>query len=348
MKNIIFILAIFILLLPSCGSSPEQNIVIVYEGPIFITIEFKYPADNANIYHNFANQEQWEGFEMSQGQHPKPGKFEFFYQNDMNVGTYVFNIGTLITPEWTQYAVVPHGIRAVKITINDTIINDNFIAIADDESAYIAFDINQIGNISPSNICIGNKFPKSIPPECLYPVGYKNYDTPPQSYRFVTGIIHFLNDPMAPKHLISEVKIYSTTIKCQLADGNTKILHQDIWDKPKPMSKYYGLYRLSPWFIGGKLAGMPHKFENGAMICTPHTHPDNVWHFWSSIRTEVPADAVRTWLEVDCELKGVMIQCGLDAYPDVQTGSNIELGAGDWYGPDMSRSIIHYNMPLKK
>jgi hypothetical protein len=173
------------------------------------------------------------------------------------------------------------------------------------------------------------------PAESVHKTAYYRYPTPPSGFTAIVGwmqAIDILGTGSPSTVEVDWMRVHVTV------NGMDTILFEDTFDSSTPDMDWYGLYSRNPWFAGDRLAVMPFSLQNSTLFMEPSLHPNRIFHWWSTSRSLIPANASRVWFEARVRITGgAGVQAGIDYWKDLTASddideSNTEGGASDWYG----------------
>ena len=187
--------------------------------------------------------------------------------------------------------------------------------------------------------------PSDVPPEVPHSGGYVNTLVPPEGFHAGLAWMQAIQDDEEGS---SEVKVDWMKFYA-LVNGYKTLLAKDDYGRGKGVAG--ALFRRTRGDFGStKLSKeIPQRTFGSYAILRISTHPDKVWHWWSSKwpRARIPVGTERCWMEARVKISGpALVQVGIDFWrtpraTDKGYGvNNIEAGVSEWYGASEEWQII--------
>lgn len=318
MKKLFYVI-VYLLVLCSCKNDSTANFIRNEK----ISVELKHP------YATGAFLLIQKGEEISELQMNKmaDNKFElsFEFENEIN---YWFNIKLVssLYPGHPLWVGRPIGIDAVSVSLNETILSENFLVktgelVASNEVPSAAFSIIK----KPSSITAGpgtkwDPDPR-LPPEIPQYHNYCRLSLPPNN--FTAGLpwmqaLHNGHNTAESKVEVEYLRFYARTSTEDI------LLFSEDYSVDQIFAGYEhgGTYLRHPFFYdeANNNWQMPAKINNGCLIINPGLYKDKVFHWWLPERLIITEDALYVYAEAKVRIIGdACVQLAIDFWKDLSS-----------------------------
>ncbi len=269
----------------------------------------------------------------------------FVFEGDLLVNaSYPMNIHTGYNTgcdetSYSEYLASRSGIRARQVTINGSIITNDFLFDNFHDGANIVFKVSSTGQVSPGTGTVF-EFDERIPAE-VSATKETRWDTVMDYNTHVNAwysVIH--NDNMSDE---SKVEIAYFRLYARMNTGDDILLASDefeaVWGG--------GLYYRYPYFACPitHFSDMPAELLNGKLVFFPGLHKDRVWHGWCTGPWPAkPSGTIGFWVEARVLISGpAVMQLGVDIRNN--PSSHSEYGLSNWYFESENWQVIYFNKP---
>ena len=241
-------------------------------------------------------------------------------------------------PETALWIIRNSGIDARMITVNGVAISNDFLVMTGQQPPAAVSVVRNGDDIGVGSGHVRLHPNTRIPPEVPGHTKYVRLRLPPQGFTAALPWLQALHTGSSSD--ASTVEVDSITLLARTAQGDVLLL-EDGYARDMPVKGFDhgGTYLRHPFLFDEANSNwpMPASVRDGCLVVEPHVHPDRVFHWWTSRRAVIPADAQFVTMIAKVRVTGdACVQAGIDFWRDASApyagkdGNNTEAGLSDW------------------